>query len=146
VDGEAGTDGGGHGLLNQEARRGAGPAGRFLDGSALHRGDGRRHADQHLGPVNPAHADAVQQDAEHAFGDFEIGDGTAPQRPLGHYVPRGPPDHLPGVGADGEDFAGARIECNDRGLVEHEALSLGVDERVGRPEVYGQIARHLATW
>ena len=133
-------DGGRHGLLDEEAGRRPGPPGRLLDGTPLHRGDGRGHADEHLGPVQPAHPDPAQQHAEHPLGDLEVGDGAAAQRALGHDVARRPPDHLPGVGADGQHLAAARVQRDHGGLVEHEALSLGVDERVGRPQIDGQVA------
>ena len=140
VDRQSGPDGGRHGLLNEEAGRRAGPARRLLDGAALDRRDGGRDADQHLGPVEAADADTAQQHAEHPLGDLEVGDGAAAQRPLGHDVPRRPADHLPGVGADGQHLAAARIERHHGRLVQHQALPLGVDKRVGRPEIDGQVA------
>ena len=39
-----------------------------------------------------------------------------------------------------------RVEGDHGRLVEHEALALGVDQRVGRAEVDGQVARHGASW
>ena len=43
----------------------AGAPGRLGDGAPLDLGDGRRHADDHPRPVEPVHADALQQQADH---------------------------------------------------------------------------------
>ena len=126
-------------LADAPARRAASLTARPLDG-----GDGRGHADEHLGPVEPAHSDPAEQDRQHALGHLEVGDRPSAQRALGHDVTGRPPDHLPGVGPDGQHLAAPGVEGHHRGLVEHEALSLGVHERVGRAEVDGQVAGHGA--
>ena len=133
MDGQAGPDGGGHRLLDEIGGGRPGAAGGLLDGAPLDGGDGRRHADEHLGPVHPADPDPVQQHAQHALGHLEVGDGPAAQRSLGHDVARRAPDHLPGIGADGQHLAGPRVERHHGGLVEHQALPLGVHQCVGRP-------------
>ena len=99
-----------------------------------------------LGRFDPADADPVQEHAQHPFGDFEVGDGAAAQRALGHDVARRAADHLPGVGPDGQDLPAARVERDDGRLVQDEALALGVDQRVGGTKVDGQVARHGASW
>ncbi len=146
VNREPGSDGGSHGLFDQIAGGGSGPPGRLFDGTAFDRRDGGGNADKYLGPVQSADPHPVQEDAEHAFGHFEVGNGTAAQGALGHDVARGAPDHLPGVGANGQHFAGAGVECHHRWLIEHNALALGVHQCVGRPEINGQVARHSASW
>src|ERR687891_420080 len=58
----------------------------------------------------------------------------------GHDPGRGSPDHLPGLLADGQDVALPGVHGDDRGLVVDDALALLVDERVGRPQVDGEVA------
>ena len=89
VDGQPGTDGRRHGLLDEVGGRGAGPAGGLLDRPALHRGDGRRHADQHPGPVELGDPGPPEQQPDHPLGDVEVGDGPLAQGPDGHDVARG---------------------------------------------------------
>jgi hypothetical protein len=79
VDRQIGPDGRGHGLLDELGVGRAGPPGRLGDRPALDGGDGRRHADHDPGPVEPAHPDPLQQQADHALGDVEVGDGTLAQ-------------------------------------------------------------------
>ena len=45
--------------------------------------------------------------------------------------------------AAGEDFAGALLDGDDGGLVEHQAFADQTDQRVGRAEVNGQIATEV---
>ena len=141
---QPGADGRRHRLLDEVGGRRAGAVGRLLHGPALDAGDGRRHADEHAGPVEPRHAAAVQQQPDHALGDVEVGDRPLAQRAHRHDVARRPPDHLPGVLTHGQDLLGACVEGDHRGLVQHDALAPGVDEGVGRAEVDGEIPSHVA--
>ena len=79
--------------------------------------------------------------AEHLLGDVEVGDHAVLQRADRLDVARGAADHALGLGADGQDRAGQRVDRDDGGLVEHDASSAYVDERVRGPEV----DRHVAT-
>ena len=121
VDRQVGTDGRGHRLLDELRIGRAGAAGRVGDGAALDLGDGRRHADDDLRPGEPADADALQQQADHALGDLEVGDGAAAQRPHGDDVAGRAADHLPRLAAGGQHLAGLPVEGDDRRLVEHDA-------------------------
>ena len=138
--GQAGADGGRHRLLDELRVGRAGPPGRLGDGAPLDLGDGRRHADQHAGPVEPGHADALQQQPDHALGDVEVGDGAAAQRPHGDDVAGRAADHLPGLVAHGQHLAALAVEGDDRRLVQHDAPALGVHQGVGGAEVDGQVA------
>ena len=48
--------------------------------------------------------------------------------------------HLLGLFADGFDFTGVLVDGDDGGLVDHDALAAGIDERVGGSEIDGEIA------
>ena len=131
VDRKVGTDGRGHRLLDQLGIGGTGSPGGVGDGATLNLGDRRGHADDHLRPGEPADTDSLQQEADHPLGDLEVGDRPAAQRPHGHDVAGGAPDHLPRLASGGEHLTGLPVEGDDRGLVEHDALALHVDEGVG---------------
>ena len=55
--------------------------------------------------------------------------------PHGLDVGRRAADHPLGLGADGEDGAGERVDRDDGGLVQDDAPSAYVDERVRGPQV-----------
>src|SRR5579875_2228518 len=99
----------------------AGAAGGLLDRPTLHLGDGRRHADQHPGPVETRHPGPLQQQPDHALGDVEIGDGALAEGADGHDVAGRPTDHLPGLVAHGQDFLVTGVQGDDGRLVQHDA-------------------------
>ena len=142
VDVESGPDGRGHGLLDQMGGRRTGPPGRLLHRPALHGGDGRRHADEHPGPVQLGDPGPSEQQPDHPLGDVEVGDGPLPQGSDRHDVPGRPPDHLPRLVPDGQDLVGPGVEGDHRRLVQDDAHTLGVDQGVGRPEIDRQVPSH----
>jgi len=95
VDRQVGADRGSHRLLDQVGVGSAGPTGGVGDGASLDLGDRRRHADDDLRPGEAADPDALQQQADHALGDLEVGDGAAAQRADRHEVARRSTDHPP---------------------------------------------------
>jgi hypothetical protein len=97
-------------------------------------------ADDHPRPVPAVHADALQQQADHALGDLEVGDGTLAQRSDCHDVARRSADHLPRLVAHGEDVLRAAVEGDDRRLVENDALPPRVHEGVGGTQIDGEVA------
>ena len=97
VDRERRADGGRHGLLDEEGLRRARTARRLEHRALLDVGDGRRHADQHPGALQPRDARALEQHADEALRDLEVGDGAAAQRTDRDDVPGRAADHLPGV-------------------------------------------------
>src|SRR5208337_667030 len=46
--------------------------------------------------------------------------------------------------ADGLHFVGVLIQRNDGGLIDHDALAARIHQRVGRPEIDGEVARKHA--
>ena len=83
VDLEPGTDGCGHRLFDEMGGRRPRTTGRLLDRPSLHRGDGRRHAEQYPGPVELGDARPSQEEPDRSLGDVEVGDGTLAERPDG---------------------------------------------------------------
>ena len=130
----------GHRLLDEERLRRAGTPRRFEHRALLDVGDGRRHADQHPRTLQARDAGALEQHADEALGDLEVGDRTAAQRTDRDDVAGGATDHLPGVVAEREHLVGARVHGDDGRLVEDDPLAARVDERVGGAEVDGEVA------
>jgi hypothetical protein len=136
---QAGADRGGHRLLDQVHARGAGGLRRLLDRAALDRGRAVRHADQHAGVEGPAVAPHLLDEVlEHVLGDAEVGDHAVLERTDGGDVAGRAAEHALGVVADRLDhLVAARLlaDRDDRRLVEHDAATADVDQRVGGPEV-----------
>ena len=143
VDRKVGADCGSHGLFDELCIGCACTAGRIGDCSALDLGDGRRHADDHLGSGETADANTLQQQADHALGDLEVGDGPAAKWANGHDVSGSTADHLPRLAPGCKYFAGLAVERNDRGFVQHNAAALHVHERVRRAEIDREVAGHV---
>ena len=62
-------------------------------------------------------------------------------------LPGRAPEHLLGLGADGEHLAAAArvlLHRDDGGLVADDALALHVDQRVGGAEIDGEVVREHA--
>ena len=99
-----------------------------------------RHADHHarLRPLARVHA--LDEVAEHLLADVEVGDHAVLQRTDRLDVLGRAPDHLLRFDADRERTTVARVDRDDRRLVEHDAAPAHVDERVRGAEV----DRHVA--
>ena len=97
-----------------------------------------RHAHDHLG----LHAedvlvdDRLEEIAEHLLGDVEVGDHAVLQRPHRENAVGRAPQHPLGLEPDALDLARGLFERDDRGLVQHDALALHVDQRVGRAQIH----------
>ena len=124
----------------QEGLGRAGAARGFEHRALLDVGDRRRHADQHPRPLQARDAGALEQQADHALRDLEVGDRAAAQRADGDDVAGRAPDHLPRLVAHREHVVGAAVQRDDGRLVEDDALAARVDERVGGAEVDGEVA------
>ena len=83
---------------------------------------------------------------DHFAGGFEVGDDPVAHRADGFHVAGRAAQHLLGLDADRvDDLAAADVaQRHDGGLVEHDALALHVDERVGGAEVDGDVVRDNA--
>ena len=105
-------------------------------------GDRGRDADEHPGATEAGDPGALEQELDHPLGDVEVGDGAFAQGPHRHDVARGAPDHLPGLTAHVEHRVGAAVQGDNRWLVQDNAASFCIDERVGGTQVYREIPRH----
>ena len=83
---------------------------------------------------------ALDEVAQHLLADVEVGDHAVLERPDRLDVTRRAADHALGFDADRERATVARVDRDDRRLVEHDAAPAHVDERVGSP----QVDRHVA--
>ncbi len=80
---------------------------------------------------------------QHHLGDLEIGDDTVLHGPHRYDMIRGLPQHRLGLRSDRVDLLGLLIDRDDRGFVQHDAVALDVDQRVGRPEIDRYIVREV---
>jgi hypothetical protein len=80
---------------------------------------------------------------DHRLGDFEIGDDAVAQRADRLDVAGGAAQHHLGFLADRQNLTLAALggEGHDRRLVQHDAPTLDVDQRVGRAEVDPHVGR-----
>jgi hypothetical protein len=95
-------------------------------------------------PMTMHHALAVvvrlhDEVVQHLLGVAEVGDDAVLHRLNGDDVARRAAEHLLGLLADGLDLVGLGVYRDDGGLVDDDALAVGKDERVGRPEIDGQV-------
>jgi hypothetical protein len=101
-------------------------------GSVMGRPARMHHA---LAVVVRLHDEVVQ----HLLGVAEVGDDTVLHRLDGDDVARRAAEHLLGLLAHGLDFVGLGVDRDDGGLVDDDALAVGVDQRVGRAQVDGEV-------
>ena len=76
--------------------------------------------------------------AEHRFGDLEIRYNTVLHRPDRDYIARRPAEHHFSLGSDGQDLVPSLVillHRHHRGLAEHDALALHVNQGVGGAQV-----------
>ena len=79
---------------------------------------------------------------DHLLRHFEVGDDAVAKRADGDDRRGRAAEHALGLRAHGEELVGPRVDRDDRGLVEDDALTADVDDRVGGPEVDGHVATH----
>ena len=89
---------------------------------------------QHLAVVG-----LLDEIVEHLLGDFEVGDDAVLHGLDGHDVAGRAPEHLFGFFAHRFHFTGVLVNGDDGRLVDDDALSLGVDESIGRTQIDGQV-------
>ena len=115
--------------------------GRIAHGADLHVGRTRRNADHHPergGEQAARGLDLLDHPAQHQFGGIEVGDHAVLERPDRLDVRIGLLVHLARLMADGHEFARMHVERHDRRFV-HDDLAVVNYQRVGRPEVDGQL-------
>jgi hypothetical protein len=142
----AGTDRGGHRLLDQEHVARAGALGRFLDRATLDLRRTARHAHQHA-RTRAQHARLVHladEVLQHRLGHGEVGDHAVLHRPHRGDVAGRAAEHALGIAAHrGHRARAARAavlaDRHHRGLVQHDALPAHVHQGVRRAQVDGNI-------
>ena len=142
ADRQAGTDRGGHRLLDQARPACAGVHRGVADGALLHLGHAGRDAEQHPRPRDEPDPvmDPVHEVLDHLLGDVEVADDAVAQGPDGDDVGRRPADHPLGLRADGQDAPGLGVDRDDGRFAHHDPAVADVDQGVGGPEVDPDVA------
>jgi hypothetical protein len=91
---------------------------------------------QHLAVVR-----LLDEVIQHLLGDLEVGDDAVLHRFDRDDVAGGAPQHLLRFFTDRFHFTGGFVQRDDGRLVDHNALTLGINERVGGSEVDGEVGR-----
>ena len=146
ADGQAGTDGRRHGLLDESRPAGTSVECRVPDGALFHFRDARRDAQQHPGPRDQAHpvVHLLHEVLDHLLRDIEVADDPIPEWPHGDDARGRPADHPLGLGTDLQHLLGARIDGDHAGLADDDAPAPNVDQGVGRPEIDTDVAGEAA--
>src|SRR5207248_9347655 len=115
--------------------------GGVFDGAALDLSDFAGHTDDdaRANPRAPVVglADEVLQ---HLFGHFKVGDNAVFHGTNGDDVAGCAAKHFFGFLANGFDLVGDFVDGDDGRLADHNAASFGIDQRVSRSQVNGEIA------
>ena len=142
---DAGPHGGGDWFLDQVNPTRAGTGSGFLDGAPLDLGRAVGHAHQHTraGAEIGRVVHLADEVLEHLLGGGEVGNDAFLQRPDGGDVAGGAAHHGLGGGALCLDGLAAAIavvaDGHHGGLIEDDALAAGIDQRVGCPQINGQV-------
>jgi hypothetical protein len=139
-DGKARSDRGRHRLLDDEDFAGACLERRVLHGPLLDLRDVRRDGDDDLGSHEErAAVRLLDEVVEHPLGHLEIGDDAVLHRPDGGDVAGGPAQHLLGGAPDGLHLVRDPVDGHDGRLADDDAPPFRENERVGRPEIDGEV-------
>jgi hypothetical protein len=139
-NGQTRADAGCHRLLDQVDAPGAGPFGRVVNRSLLHRGDARRNRYHHARPKELASAVHLADEvAQHRLGDIEVGDDPVTQRADGADRTGGATEHLLGHQTHGvpvgQNPVRTSLYRDHGGLVQNDAFALDADQRVAGPQI-----------
>ncbi len=140
VDRERRADRGRHRLLDEEGLGRARAPRRLQHGTLFDVGDGRRHADEDARTLQSRDAGALEQHADQALGDLEVGDRATAQRSDRDDVARCATDHLPRVVPERQHLVRARVHGDDGRLVQDDAPTACVHQRVRGAEVDREVA------
>ena len=137
---KASADGRGHGLLDDVRLSCPGVLRRLHDRTLLDARDARRHADHHARLGESTLVDAVDEVAQHLLADLEVGDDAIFEGPNRLNVARGPPDHPLGLRSYCQRPTILDVHGDHRGLVQDDAATADIDQRVRRSEVDGHVS------
>ncbi|MBP1725611.1 MAG: hypothetical protein H6Q51_909 [Deltaproteobacteria bacterium] len=119
---------------------GAGLLGGLDHRTLLHLGDAGRNRHDETGSKQPSAVVRLPEEVlDHGTGDFEISDDSVLHGPDGRNLLGSSAEEVLGLPAYGDHLPVLTAESNDRWLVEHDTLTLHVDEGVGRAEIHSQI-------
>ena len=76
---------------------------------------------------------------QHALGDFEVRDHAVFHGADGHDVAGRAAEHILGFLADRFHLPVGFVDGDDGGLVDHDALAFGINQRVGGAKIDGKI-------
>ena len=128
-DVDAGADGRRHGLLDEVDTAGACLTAGVDDGTLFHLRDagGNAHHDPGREQVEAA-GDLADELLEHPLRHIVVGNDAVPQGADGHDVAGSTAQHGLSLGAHLQQAAGILVDGHHRRLVEHDALTLNIDQ------------------
>jgi hypothetical protein len=85
--------------------------------------------------------DGLEKVAEHLFGHVEVRDDAVLQGPYRDDAVRCAAQHALGLETDALDSAGGFFDGNNGGLVENDAFTLDVHQRVGCAQIHRDFVR-----
>ena len=121
-DVDARANGGGHRFLNEIHPAAPGLDARVYHGAFFHFCDARGHADNHPGLEDHKAGHLAEELLEHPLGHIVVGNHALPQGTDGNDVAGGAAQHLTGLLAHLQQFAGILVHCYHGGLVENDAF------------------------
>ena len=138
-DVDARTDGGGDRLFNEVDAARAGLNARVDDRALLDLGDAGGNADDDARLEELEAHDFMQEFLDHALSDLVVGDDALAQGTDGDDVARRAAQHGLRIRADLQELAGVLVERHDRGLVEHDAFILNVDQHRRGAQIHADV-------
>ena len=128
-------------LFDQEHTAGTGLNGGVDHAALLNLGNTAGNTDDHtgLGGENRGLGGGFEHFAQHFDGHFVVRNNAVLQRTHGHHVAGGPVQHIPGGGADLKNFTGVSVHRHNRGLPDHQALAVGINQYIRCSQVHTQV-------
>ena len=109
----------------------------------LYLGNARGNADHNVRLEKEISASATNKILDHFERDLVLADNTVTQRSDRNNVAGGAAQHLLCFDAHLEDAVGVGVDRHNRGLLEHNALALHVDQNGCGTEVYADVTAEL---